>query len=47
MAVHGVPKGINYEGLERELIYEEQNAQFYIDKGINSGFALRFVRRLW
>ncbi|KAH6717350.1 hypothetical protein BKA61DRAFT_321910 [Leptodontidium sp. MPI-SDFR-AT-0119] len=27
------------EGLDLELIYEEQNAQFYIDKGIKSGIA--------
>lgn len=32
------------EGLDLELIYEEQNAQFYIDKGIKSGIAQRFVR---
>lgn len=27
------------EGLDLELVYEEQNAQFYIDKGIKSGIA--------
>jgi hypothetical protein len=32
------------EGLDLELIYEEQNAQFYIDKGIKIGIAQRFVR---
>ena len=31
------------EGLDLELVYEEQNAQFYIDKGIKSGIAQRFV----
>jgi hypothetical protein len=32
------------EGLDLELIYEGQNAQFYIDKSIKSGIAQRFVR---
>jgi hypothetical protein len=32
------------EGLDLELIYEEQNAQFYINKGIKSGITQRFVR---
>jgi hypothetical protein len=27
------------EGLDLELIYEEQNAQVYIDKGIKIGIA--------
>jgi hypothetical protein len=32
------------EGLDLELIYKEQNAQFYINKGIKIRIAQRFVR---
>jgi hypothetical protein len=32
------------EGLDLELTYEGANAQLYIDKGIKSGIAQRFVR---
>lgn len=31
------------KGLDLELVYKEQNAQFYINKGIKSGIAQRFV----
>jgi hypothetical protein len=30
------------EGLDHELVYEDQNAEFYI-KGVKSGVARRFV----
>ncbi len=32
------------EGLDLELVYEDQNADFYIQKGVKSGVARRFVR---
>ena len=32
------------EGLDLELVYEDQNAEFYIKKGVKSGVARRFVR---
>lgn len=37
------------EGLDLELVYEGQDAEFYIKKGVKSGVARRFVRdiRTW
>ena len=32
------------EGLDLELVYEDQNAEFFITKGVKSGVARRFVR---
>jgi hypothetical protein len=31
------------KGLDLELVYEDQNAEFYIKKGVKSGVAQRFV----
>jgi len=37
------------EGLDLELVYEGQDADFYIKKGVKSGVARRFVRdiKIW
>lgn len=32
------------EGQDLELVYEDQNADLYISKGVKSGVARRFVR---
>jgi hypothetical protein len=32
------------EGLDLELVYEDQNAEFFINKGVKAGVARRFVR---
>ncbi len=32
------------EGLDLELVYEDQDAEFYVAKGVKSGVARRFVR---